>query len=254
MGGRWVRMMVAAALAVSLVPVAAGPARADEPAPFPACTPGSMPITGLKTAEKVVTFTFDDGPSNIYTRPIMDAFEARGFRATFFVLGNTTRKRAALASEMLARGHELANHTRTHNYGAAINVREMAEASAQIQTATGFQPVFYRMPGLSWSRRVVNATAANNLCPIDTNFIVGDWQAPRAPASVLCSRFRRGLKPGSLVVLHDGGKNHKPTVDAVPCMLDYAIAQGYQVLGLRDFLALVPAGKAELTFRNVKKR
>lgn len=226
------------------------PATADEPAVL--CVPGANPITGLKTTEKVVTFTFDDGPSPTYTRPIMDAFEARGMRATFFLVSGSVRNRPELVLEMAARGHELGNHSRTHHYTSAINVKEMPIAQRHIEDASGVRPQFFRMPGLAWGRKVVTATGVNGLCAIDTNFIVGDWKSPRASAVTLCDRFKKNLKPGSLVVLHDGGRGHGPTVTAVPCMLDYAIAQGYQVLGLSDFLALASTGQATLTFRKVK--
>jgi peptidoglycan/xylan/chitin deacetylase (PgdA/CDA1 family) len=252
---RTARVAVAAALMVGLVSTAAPMASADDPPPPPPppppplCVPGAPPIKGLATTLKVVTFTFDDGPSPKHTRPIMDAFEARGLRATFFTLPST--RNADLLAEIAARGHEVANHSRTHRYTQKSNVKEMPIASQLIADATGQAPLFYRVPGLFWSKGVVRATGQHGLCAIDTNIILGDWTTPRVSASRLCARFMKGLKPGSLVILHDGGTTHTQTVLAIPCILDYALAQGYQVLGLRDFLALAGTGEATLVHRKV---
>lgn len=254
MGGRssrTLRVALAVALLIGLVPTAAPMASADDPPPPPPplCVPGAAPIKGLKTTLKVVTFTFDDGPSRKHTRPIMDAFEARGLRATFFTLPSTGK--ADLLAEMAARGHEVANHSRTHHYTQKLNVKEMPLASQIIADATGQAPLFYRVPGLSWNKGVVKATGPNGLCAIDTNIILGDWTMPRVSAARLCSRFKKGLKPGSLVILHDGGTTHTQTVLAIPCILDYALEQGYQVLGLREFLALAATPDATIVYRKV---
>jgi peptidoglycan/xylan/chitin deacetylase (PgdA/CDA1 family) len=86
------------------------------------------------------------------------------------------------------------------------------------------------------------------MCGIDTNISLGDWRTPRRKAGLLCTLFKKGLKPGTLVLLHEN-KAHAETIKALPCMLDYAAEQGYQVLSLRDFLALAQQGKATIAYR-----
>lgn len=220
----------------------------------PICVPGSLPITGLVTDQKVVTFTFDDGPSRSYTKPIVDEFASRGLQATFFIPSLSLSRRSDIALYTTAAGHELGNHSHSHGYSPTTNAKEVAQAQGIFESVTGVAPIFYRHPGLSWSKRVLAELGKQGVCAIDTNMIVGDWTVPRVSAAVLCSRFKRGLKPGTIVVLHDGGNGHLPTVKAVPCMLDHAAAQGYQVLGLRDFLAIAEGDPARLTYRKVTRK
>jgi len=249
--GRWTPAALVLALAVGApVSVAARPASGAPSAPTDGiCVPGAKPIMGLRTTDKVVTFTFDDGPSSTHTRAVMTAFEARGLRATFFVVSRGAQRNPTLVQETVARGHELGNHSRTHTYSGARNIAEMPKAQSDLEQYAGVRPIFYRAPGLAWSKGIVRATGTNGLCAIDSNGIIGDWIAPRMSAAKLCSRFVKMLKPGSLVVLHDGGNSHRQTVDALPCMLDHALAQGYQVLPLREFLALAGGDPAKLIQR-----
>jgi peptidoglycan/xylan/chitin deacetylase (PgdA/CDA1 family) len=242
----------AVALASMWAQGAALPAFADDPVPPPpVCTPGANPITGLKTTEKVITFTFDDGPSKTQTPRVMDIFEGRGLTATFFHITNGEAKNAGLVQNMVARGFEIGSHSKSHHYSASQNVKEMASSKLQIQNVTGVAPLFFRMPGLSWGKSVVKATGGNGLCAIDTNAIIGDWRAPRLSAAKLCDRFSKNLKPGQIITLHDGGTSHPQTIKALPCILDFAVAHGYQVLSLRAFLDLATQGRATLTYRRM---
>lgn len=58
--------------------------------------------------------TFDDGPHPERTPPVLDVLEAHGVKATFFNVGTELRAHEALAREVVARGHALANHSLTH--------------------------------------------------------------------------------------------------------------------------------------------
>ena len=59
----------------------------------------------------MVALTFDDGPNEGPTAAILDALEARGARATFFVFGTKAAERPELIARMNAAGHEVNPHT-----------------------------------------------------------------------------------------------------------------------------------------------
>jgi peptidoglycan/xylan/chitin deacetylase (PgdA/CDA1 family) len=73
------------------------------------------------------------------------------------------------------------------------------------------------------------------MCNLSTDEVLGDHLEPRKSAAALCASFAYNLKPGMIVLLHDGG-THAPTAQAVPCMLDTALARGYRVVSLAELL------------------
>ncbi len=195
------------------------------------------PVRGVNTRTRVVTFTFDDGPWPIYTQQIMRDFERRGFRASFFMIGQNAQTYASIARDVARRGHEVANHTMTHRYSPSIIASEMQPAQRAIRQATNRRPHYFRAPGLTQST-IINAEVERlGLCNISTDYDLGDWTSPRVSAALLCERFRNSLRPGYIVLLHDGG-SHANTAAAVPCMLDYLISQRYAVIPLHQMMQL----------------
>jgi len=72
----------------------------------------------------------------------------------------------------------------------------------QLQALTGVRPVFYRAPGLNWSKRVLAALGPLGLCPISQLLFGGDYRVPRKNAQTLCRAFQQRLEPGHIVILH----------------------------------------------------
>jgi len=78
------------------------------------------------------------------------------------------------------------------------------------------------------------------MCNIFANVLTGDASMPRPTAATICARFAGQLKPGSIVLAHDGG-NHPQTIAAIDCMLDVAQARGYEVVTVSELLTRGPA-------------
>src|SRR4051812_42930991 len=65
-------------------------------------------------ATGAASLTFDDGPDPDSTPAVLDALDAAGVKATFFVVGEQLMRHHGLAREALQRGHELALHGFEH--------------------------------------------------------------------------------------------------------------------------------------------
>src|SRR5258708_9061974 len=63
-----------------------------------------------------MALTFDDGPDQESTPPVLDTLRERGVRATFFLLGSRVAMMPKLAAEIVAAGHEVAVHGWDHRY------------------------------------------------------------------------------------------------------------------------------------------
>lgn len=220
--------------AIQVSPTLPPPPPTTTPPPQ-SCPPGSL-IRSVDTGgRRLVAFTFDDGPSAANTRPIMSAFESRGLRATFFVIGRNVNNNPALTREIVRRGHHLANHTVTHSYSPSVIAREIGPANRIIESYTGRRTVFFRSPGLTQGAVIQSTLRSLGMCNVFTTVDHRDWTSPRRSASQLCSHFASTLHPGMIVLLHDGG-GPRPTTQAVPCMLDVARSRGYQVVTLAELM------------------
>jgi peptidoglycan/xylan/chitin deacetylase (PgdA/CDA1 family) len=73
-----------------------------------------LPLTFAGLGEKEIALTFDDGPNPINTPIVLQTLKKYGVKATFFVLGENAKKYPELIKQIVAEGHNLANHTWSH--------------------------------------------------------------------------------------------------------------------------------------------
>src|SRR4051812_17983422 len=97
-----------------------------------------------------VALTFDDGPDADCTPPILDALDAAGIKATFFVVGEQLMRNHAVARDAAARGHELALHGFEHVEHDSLRPQaardDLARALGAFEAATGRRPRYFRPP------------------------------------------------------------------------------------------------------------
>lgn len=200
----------------------------------PVCA--NKPIKSVKTRHKVVAMTFDDGPWPVNTDKILDSLSMYGARSTFFMVSNNARRYPDIAKRVLKRGHEIANHSKTHGtYSSSKIAREIGYANWDIRVVTGTIPWLFRAPGLTRGSAIDARMSYYNMCNIFTDADLGDWRSPRVSAYTICQRFKRALHPGYINLVHDGG-SHAQTVKAVPCMLAHAKRQGYKFVTVSQLL------------------
>jgi peptidoglycan-N-acetylglucosamine deacetylase len=170
-----------------------------------------------------VALTFDDGPSLSQTPAILETLVRLGARATFFEEGRHVAGREALMRQILAAGDEIGNHSFHHpvDPGPA----ELSATNAAIHAATGFTPCLFRPPYGEVDGVVERAARANGLAIVLWTLDSEDDQHPGIAA--IRRRVVRRAKPGSIVLLHDGGR-HPQTVAALP-----GIVEGLERRGLR---------------------
>lgn len=73
-----------------------------------------LPLTFAGLGEKEIALTFDDGPNPVNTPLVLQTLKKYGVKATFFVLGENAKKYPELIKQIVAEGHNLANHTWSH--------------------------------------------------------------------------------------------------------------------------------------------
>lgn len=183
---------------------------------------------------QAVALTFDDGPSR-HTRAILDTLRRLNATATFFAIGNLAERRPALVRRARAYGMAVGNHSHTHPYRPPFASRpvreirdEIARGAAAITPLAG-PPTVFRPPGGSVSPRVVEAAGAQGQRVVLWSVDARDWR-PGATASQIAARVLRDVRPGSIVLLHDGGGNRAATVKALPAIVKGIRARGLELV------------------------
>ena len=87
---------------------------------------------------------------------LLDLFDRYGIRATFFVCGRDAAAQRGLLTEMVRRGHEIANHSTWHRTGfASLSTEEkradIATTHRLISDAAGVEPCGFKSPGFSFA-------------------------------------------------------------------------------------------------------
>jgi peptidoglycan/xylan/chitin deacetylase (PgdA/CDA1 family) len=194
-----------------------------------------LPAAAVERSE--IAITFDDGPDPAVTPRVLDALDAAGAKATFFLIGERAERYPRLAREIVARGHAAENHSHRHStsfgwYGLGRTEREIAAAQAAIEAATGVTPLFFRAP---FGMR--NPLLEPALCRVGLQYVSWTRRAfdtvARDPARVL-GRLADALAPGAILLLHDG--TGRTGLAALPGLLAAIAACGLRPVTLRAAL------------------
>ncbi len=199
---------------------------------------GSMTNRGPALCH-AVALTFDDGPSRTATPAVLDILRKTRTPATFFLIGS----RAGLASDLVRRiqaeGHAIGNHGFTHQPFVFMTpgqiARDLARTDDLVRGAAGVRPAFVRLPygirgpfAVGVVRRSGRPVVGWSVYPAD---------ARRPPAGRIVGGVLGRVKPGDIVLLHDGGGDRSATIAALPRILDGLRARRLAVIPLADLLA-----------------
>jgi peptidoglycan/xylan/chitin deacetylase (PgdA/CDA1 family) len=214
---------------------------ADEPPASPAGCEYRSRRTNVRTGpagRRRVALTFDDGPSP-YTARILDVLDRENVPATFFVLGRNVAGREELLRRMLADGDMIGNHTYTHvdlSKASAAARAQIDRTQAAIEAATGFKPCLLRPPYGRTSTKLLGALARRKLT--STLWSVNPQDFLRPGTARIKQRVLAGVRPGSIVLTHDGGGDRSQTLAAIPAIIRTLKARGYELVTVTDLLGL----------------
>jgi len=184
---------------------------------------------------RVAYLTFDDGPNPGATEPILHTLETEGVPAAFFMVGEHVRRFPAIAQRVAAAGHEVGNHTLRHrklHLRGPHAIREELESTHEIiADVTGRAPRAFRAPHGYRNPFVTAATQRLGYTVFGWTFGVWDSDV-QVSAEEIRRRVRRKLRPGAIILLHDGdgydaAGDRRRTAAALPGIIADARAAGY---------------------------
>ncbi|GAA2833620.1 polysaccharide deacetylase family protein [Kitasatospora sp. CM 4170] len=205
---------------------------APPPPPPPANDTATSVVRSTASGGRTVALTFDDGPGPA-TGQVLDLLAQYGAKATFCQIGQQAAANPALVKRIIAAGHRLCDHSVDHPqpFAALSHDRagyEIAHAQEQIVRAggPGTRVSWFRAPGGGFTADNQRIAAGLGLRPLGWSVDPRDWSRPGA-ASIVAS-VQSQLRPGGVVLLHDGGGDRSQTVAALKQLLPWLVAQGYR--------------------------
>jgi peptidoglycan/xylan/chitin deacetylase (PgdA/CDA1 family) len=188
-----------------------------------------------------VAITFDDGPDDPYTLEIARILDARGAKGTFFMVGKALDRRPDIARALRADGHLLGNHSYHHDEWRWLDPRypELERTQTAFRHNLGVCPTFYRAPHGQHTPFLAHVVGDHGMTMVGWEVSSGDWNT--RDAGLVARRTLDGVKPGSIIVLHDGldgsvTADRSVLVRAVPMILDGLERRGLKPVRLDALL------------------
>jgi peptidoglycan/xylan/chitin deacetylase (PgdA/CDA1 family) len=226
-------------------------------------------IWSVPTAAPLVALTFDDGPDPEFTPRILAVLASYGARATFNQMGANALRHPDLVREVVRAGHEVGNHTWTHQdltfQSARQTQRQLVRGRDAIESVAGVRPRFFRPPRGELTGSVLSAAAA-----LGHDVLL--WSVTRGSPGVgtpagVADHLGSAAARGDVVALHDGigrGTFHPAgstarllrarravEVAALPSALERLMAAGLRLVTVSELLA---AGEPAHTLTNTRRQ
>jgi peptidoglycan/xylan/chitin deacetylase (PgdA/CDA1 family) len=189
------------------------------------------PRIGHLVRPGAVALTFDDGPEPGWTKRVLALLAHHHVHATFCMIGKQAAQHPALVRRVVRAGHTLCDHTWDHDLELKLRPRaqidlDIRRAARAIERAShGVAPAFFRAPGGNWSHAVIAAARAQGMQPLTWTVDPRDWTRPGV--RTILRTVREQLRPGGVILMHDGGGNRAQTIAALRVLLRRLPRQGY---------------------------
>ena len=198
-------------------------------------------LYAVETTVPVVALTIDDGPDSSTTPALLRVLMQHGARATFFLISRNVAQNHSMVAAMVQQGHEIGNHLTRDEPSIRLSATAFDSALATAGRAlSAFGPVRWTRPGGGrYNRRMVWAMqrqgyrcALGSVYPYDAEL----------PSTWLSSAFILAhVRPGAIIVLHDGGARGRRTHATLDRVLPELRERGFRVVTLSELAARPPS-------------
>jgi peptidoglycan/xylan/chitin deacetylase (PgdA/CDA1 family) len=193
----------------------------DDTVRVPASTPGGGRAGTLYLA-------FADGPSPV-TAQVLDLLQQRGAKATFFVGQDPVAAAPETLRRIDAAGDAVGVTAEPHNAASPLAAdslfRTVSADQESVAAVLGRTPACLLAPyGASDGTTRARAVTAG-LRPVVADIDPQDWRHPGS--GVITTDVVANARPGSIILLHDGGGDRSQTITALRDILTSLTGLGY---------------------------
>ena len=185
---------------------------------------GGRWLRRVRTRDKVLYLTFDDGPIPEVTPWVLDTLRTYGAKATFFCIGRNIERNPDVFQRLIAEGHRVGNHTLDHLSGWDTSLFEYLRNTMHCQqlTRTGiFRPPYGRIT-LAQARAL-----ARRFQLVFWDVLSEDFDANLSAHRCLRNVLAKA-RSGSIIVFHDSLLAEDRVRYALPRTLEHFARKGYR--------------------------
>ncbi|CAM5216142.1 1,4-beta-xylanase OS=Lysinibacillus sphaericus OX=1421 GN=LS41612_20760 PE=4 SV=1 [Lysinibacillus sphaericus] len=192
----------------------------------------TKPVSPGDPNAKRIALTFDDGPHPKVTEQILNTLDKYNAKATFFMLGSRVKHYPNIARDVLARGHEIGNHSWNHPVLTKMPMeqvlKEYTSTANEIELAINQGATVFRPPyGATNDDINAKIPVPVVLWSIDTL----DWK--HRNSQLLLTYIKKNMHNNAIVLMHD---IHQSTADGLDAVLAYLQSEGYEFVTVSEIL------------------
>jgi peptidoglycan/xylan/chitin deacetylase (PgdA/CDA1 family) len=180
-----------------------------------------------------VALTFDDGPNVHATLEIAHILDSFGAKGTFFTVGKALDARPDISRQLLADGQLLGNHSYHHDQWRWLDPRypELERTQAAFRRQLGVCPALYRPPHGQHTPFMSYQLARKHMTMVGWDTSASDFAT--TDGRLVARRILARVRPGSIIVLHDGIDGNLTADRSVLTVALPIILRGLRARGLR---------------------
>lgn len=187
-------------------------------------------IWRIKTSEKKIYLTFDDGPIPDVTEWVLNELKKYNAKATFFCVGDNIERNPAIFQEIVKNGNAIGNHTQNHLKGWKTDQKTYLDnfesCQRAIENEMESKNALFRPPyGLIKNSQAKEILKTHKI--IMWSVLTKDYDENISPEECL-KRAIKNTKNGSIVLFHDSLKAEKNMKFTLPKYLKHFSDLGYK--------------------------
>lgn len=188
-----------------------------------------MPNRGLH-------LTFDDGPEPRVTPQLLDLLAECKIKATFFLIGERMARHPEIVMRILEDGHTVGNHSFTHPalwFCSRAKIRqEIGQTDELFEKMLGRRPNYFRPPFGRFGPGLLQTLRWSGHSMVLWNGSSLDYKLKSSEE--IASQIMHRAKPGTILLLHDGHRNSKLTLESLTLALPELFARGQKFAALPE--------------------
>jgi len=176
----------------------------------------------IRTTEKLLYLTFDDGPDPGSTPELLKILNKYNIKALFFCSGSAAEKYSDITGKIIGRGHLIGNHGYNHLNGwttSLIRYIDDVKKAAPLTSSFFFRPPYGRLRISQYLRlKKKYKIIFWDIMPYDFD--------PAFEGKNSLHILKKKIRPGSIIVFHDTQKSNAP--EFIEDFILFALNEGYK--------------------------
>lgn len=182
-------------------------------------------VKRIKTKDKIVYLTFDDGPEGEITEWVLSILNEYNCKATFFCKGVNVEKNPIMFEKIIKNGHAIGNHTYNHIYSFSTSTKEYVkdvERANRILKTHLFRPPWGSLTLPSYMMLALKYKI------IHWSLLSGDAEMDNLELEKNMDFLYQRTRPGDIILFHSCICHEKETKKILPLYLHWLREEGFK--------------------------